>query len=544
MTIGNKISLTCTSLVVLTLALGGISVYSISNIDTNLQSIVNESLPGVQRIGLVDSYARDLRGNVWRHIASDAAGMAEMEKANDDLKKQFLDTAAQYEQTIVRDRDRELFSKVVPAYDAFIKQWETVRDVSRAGQSKEAKDMFVAQGTPAFDALNKALTDLIDFNRTTSQDSAAAATEAASFARLWTLMLLGIAVVSGSLLAFFVVRGVNSVLRQSVSELGEGAEQVAAAAAQVSTSSQALAQGASQQAASLEETSASSEEITSMTRKNAESSEGAAQFMGQVDQRVGQANSTLDEMIASMKDINTASDKIARIIKVIDEIAFQTNILALNAAVEAARAGEAGKGFAVVADEVRNLAQRSAQAAKDTAAMIEESIAKSTEGSTKLNEVTEAIKAITESAGKVKTMVNEVNLGSQEQARGIEQIAKAIAQMEQVTQKTAANAEESAAASEEMSAQADTMRTVVVQLRQMVDGSSGESHFQAGRTAAVKKAQPAKAAGGLHHGPAKGLGALKQAVSSHHKAAAREPVAAAARSDKHGIPLDDDFKEF
>jgi methyl-accepting chemotaxis protein len=209
-----------------------------------------------------------------------------------------------------------------------------------------------------------------------------------------------------------------------------------------------------------------------MTRKNAENSKSAAAMMGEVDHRITEGNRTLERMVTSMREITSSSDKISKIIKVIDEIAFQTNILALNAAVEAARAGEAGMGFAVVADEVRNLAQRSAQAAKDTAALIEESIAKSNEGSTKLQQVTSVIQAITESATKVKTLVDEVNLGSQEQARGIEQISKAIAQMDQVTRSTAANAEESASASEEMSAQAEALNHIVEQLRWLVGGNA------------------------------------------------------------------------
>jgi methyl-accepting chemotaxis protein len=143
-----------------------------------------------------------------------------------------------------------------------------------------------------------------------------------------------------------------------------------------------------------------------------------------------------------MNDINASSDRISKIIKVIDEIAFQTNILALNAAVEAARAGEAGMGFAVVADEVRNLAQRCAQAARDTAGMIEDSIAKSNDGKSKLDLVVTAIDSINESAAKVKHLVDQVSSGSVEQSRAIEQVAGAIVQMEKVTQSTAANAEQ------------------------------------------------------------------------------------------------------
>jgi methyl-accepting chemotaxis protein/methyl-accepting chemotaxis protein-1 (serine sensor receptor) len=176
-----------------------------------------------------------------------------------------------------------------------------------------------------------------------------------------------------------------------------------------------------------------------------------------------------------MKEINTSSEKISKIIRVIDEIAFQTNILALNAAVEAARAGEAGMGFAVVADEVRNLAHRSAQAAKDTAALIEESIAKSTDGNKKLQLVAGSIQQVTGSATQVKVLVDEVDVGSQEQSRGIEQIATAVTQMEAVTQRSAANAEESAAASEELSAQAQTLYDVAERVRALVNGSSAAS---------------------------------------------------------------------
>jgi methyl-accepting chemotaxis protein/methyl-accepting chemotaxis protein-1 (serine sensor receptor) len=230
---------------------------------------------------------------------------------------------------------------------------------------------------------------------------------------------------------------------------------------------------------------------------------------------------------------------VAKIIRVIDEIAFQTNILALNAAVEAARAGEAGMGFAVVADEVRNLAQRSAQAAKDTAALIEESIARSREGSTKLDQVAGAIRAITESSGKVKVLVDEVKQGSEEQARGIRQIAKAISHMEQVTQKSAASAEASASAGQQMSAQAETLRQVAEQLQAMVGSEDSRARHHAksrGSTHRVAEETGSK--------NAKMFGGLKtaQAVVSRHRGpnGAEQPRVAAADS----FPLDEDFKEF
>jgi methyl-accepting chemotaxis protein/methyl-accepting chemotaxis protein-1 (serine sensor receptor) len=237
---------------------------------------------------------------------------------------------------------------------------------------------------------------------------------------------------------------------------------VAGAAKQVSAASQSLAQGASQQAASLEETSASTEEIVSITRKNADRASEVAGLMHKTEQDSGESNRTLDRMVEQMKEIDGSSHKIARIIKVIDEIAFQTNILALNAAVEA------GLGFAVVADEVRNLAQRCAQAARDTAALIEESIATASDGNARLDQMAGAVRSMTQSAIRVKSLVDEVNLGSQEQTRGMEQIARAVLQMEQVTQRTAAGAEQGASAGAELDGHASTLRDLVHEMRAMV----------------------------------------------------------------------------
>ncbi len=341
--------------------------------------------------------------------------------------------------------------------------------------------------------------------------------------------------------AIFVVRTINRTLVSAVGELYEGAEQVASAAGQVSSSSQSLAQGSSEQAASLEETSASSEEINSMARKNTDNSRTAADLVTQSQQKYVQTNQSLDQMVVAMADINTQSDKIAKIIKVIDEIAFQTNILALNAAVEAARAGEAGMGFAVVADEVRNLAQRCAQAAKDTAELIEGSISKSKDGKTKVDQVATAIRTITEESAKVKTLVDEVNLGSQEQARGIEQIAKAITQMEQVTQKTAANAEESASAAEELTAQSETLKDIVGQLTAMVGGgeaSSSHGRPAHGRTANAPAPRKQKESG-------RGATATRRAVSPPARSAEHKaPVLAARAASEDSFPMDEDFKEF
>jgi methyl-accepting chemotaxis protein/methyl-accepting chemotaxis protein-1 (serine sensor receptor) len=346
-----------------------------------------------------------------------------------------------------------------------------------------------------------------------------------------------VALVMAMLTAFgaLVVRSMTRSLRALAGEMSEGAAQVASAASQVSSSSQSLAQGASEQAASLEETSASSEEINSMARKNSEHSGSAANIVTTVQMRFVETNQSLDQMVVAMGEIKTSSDKISKIIKTIDEIAFQTNILALNAAVEAARAGEAGMGFAVVADEVRNLAQRSAQAAKDTATLIEESIVRSNDGQERVDQVATAIKAITEEAGKVKTLVDDVNEGSQEQARGIDQIGKAIAQMDQLTQQTAASAEESASAAEELNAQSTTLKDIVDRLTAIVGGGETGNSNASHRVSRTPQ---------RHRESTSSLKALSKAVGHKTNAPAAEPVRARVKSNEEAFPLDGTFQEF
>ena len=253
-------------------------------------------------------------------------------------------------------------------------------------------------------------------------------------------------------------------------ELSGGSTRIRSASENLAESSQSIARGATDQAASIQETSASTEEINSMTRKNADHSRSAAEMMVEAAGSVTEANQKLEGMVTSMRNMTASSDRISKIIKVIDEIAFQTNILALNASVEAARAGEAGMGFAVVADEVRNLAQRSAQAAKDTTGLIEDSIALSNEGSERLDEVTAAVKRITELSEKVKTQIDEVSVASDEQARGIEQIAKAIQQMEQVTQRAAATSDQNAAASSELQKESQRLDGIITELTTVING--------------------------------------------------------------------------
>ena len=292
----------------------------------------------------------------------------------------------------------------------------------------------------------------------------------ASTSQRWLSLFLfcGALALCALVVTFTIRRAIVRPIRLAVVELTTSARRVTDSSNQVARSSQSLAQGSTEQAASLEETSASMEEMAAMTRKNAENSQSAAALMGELHAQVDASNQALTDMVGAMASIQESSRQVAKIIKTIDEIAFQTNILALNAAVEAARAGEAGMGFAVVADEVRNLAQRSAQAAKDTASWIEASIGKAQDGNRRVEQLAAAISGIVGGISSVKALVDDVSSASRQQTIGIDQVSQAIVQMESVTQRAAATAEEGAAASKELSAQAETSMIVVHKLDALV----------------------------------------------------------------------------
>ncbi len=340
------------------------------------------------------------------------------------------------------------------ALGTFLAQWHKLQDL---GQQREAAGQKVIE----------ACKTTADGGMDVAEKSVAALSTSS------TIMIVTLAVGTAIAIffAFWIARSIMGPLNRIIVALTRGAEQVAAASGQVSAASESLAEGATEQAAGLEETSSSLEEMSAMTKQNADNAQQANTLASEASKAADTGSQSMTRMNQAIEDIQRSSDETAKIIKVIDEIAFQTNLLALNAAVEAARAGEAGKGFAVVAEEVRNLAMRSAEAAKNTASMIEESVKSSKNGVDIAVEVGKVLDEIVQSIGRTTDLVSEIAAASQEQAQGIDQINTTVNEMDKVTQQNAANAEESASASEELSAQAQSVNDVVAELMTLVGGS-------------------------------------------------------------------------
>ena len=466
LTIGKKLVLGVAGLMLSLAVLGVTSLWVVSVLSGSLDSAVNATGKKLDLVGRTREAFQELRNQSMKtHIAYAISDMgrqsAEVQgncsachtpaSADDSAR------AIQAAGAVVHQRSGELRSLIsdetertaLDTFDSGAAQWVTGSEeylkLANSNRFEDAHAILRDRMLPILDEAEKAARLVAGKEGDALALSNQQAQSMVSRGRWSVFFVMGFNMIVAAAVLWLVFR-ITATLRQMVIGLDCGAEQVAAAAGEVSASSQSLA------------------------HTNSENSRKAAGLVNESQQQFAGANAAMGELQAAMEKITASSGKISHIIKTIDEIAFQTNILALNAAVEAARAGEAGLGFAVVADEVRNLAQRCAGAARDTASLIEESMENSLQGKARLDRVSAAIGIITGHAGNIQSLVDEVNQGGQDQSRGIEQIVQAIEQMGQVTQSAAASSQENAAAGHELDAQSKSLKELISQLHTMVDG--------------------------------------------------------------------------
>jgi methyl-accepting chemotaxis protein len=479
-TIGRRITLTFALVLAIVFALGVFNILRLRTINADAATITDDCLPGVYTIGRIETEVTEAEMHVRKHIMTpDPAAMEEIGVEIDSFRDRVTKLYSNYEATITRSEDRALFEKMKSFRPEYLRRRAQVVQLSQAGRKAEATRMAADELEPYFDTYMAAVRALVDYNKASADDYTQRIDTSVRALLTGSMLATVLTVAVGLAAAILITRSTNRALRRVADTIQDGSAQVVTAAAQVSGASQSLAEGASEQASSLEQTSASLEEMASMTRRNTESAEQAREVAAQTRTSADAGMVRMQEMQRAMDAIKASSDDVAKIVRTIDDIAFQTNILALNAAVEAARAGEAGMGFAVVADEVRNLAQRSAASAKETSSKIEEAIDRSAKGVALCRDVAQSLGQIVENARKVDSIVAEIATASKEQGQGVEQVNGAIGQMDKVTQANAGNAEENASAAEELNAQAVAMREAVVDLRRLIDRQAGGSETPA-----------------------------------------------------------------
>lgn len=519
--IGTKLIL---GFVVVALIAGGIGVMGVINIKTvdrqDTYLYQKMTVPLGELIYITDAY-KGITNDVNAIILSGNSDEISRLEASIQEQNTIFDTKMQsFQTTLISEEGKKLVASTIAQKEKMNKA--TAEIIALARQGKQADAITLMKNGDYTSAINQMQSDIarmIEIKLQVADETAAGNSAIASSSTFITIVLIIIGMILSILLGIFIASTIKKPVHKMVDatkrmadgdldvtidintkdEMGdlagafnrmatninevmvninEATEQVAAGSRQVSDSSISLSQGATEQASSIEELTASIEEIASQTRLNAENAEQANQLAENTKDNANQGNARMQQMLGSMEDISESSNNISKIIKVIDEIAFQTNILALNAAVEAAKAGQNGKGFAVVAVEVRNLAARSASAAKETTALIEGSI-KKVEGGTKIaNETASALVQIVESIEKVYALINNISVASNEQAIGVDQINQGVTQIANVVQSTSATSQETAAASEELASQAEMLKEQVSRFKLKRGGFMGAESYE------------------------------------------------------------------
>ena len=477
--------------ILLTLVLGCLSVWWIIALNRSATTLATNSVPSVVALNrVIQSNYACLRAVRRMLLRKDDAGSATAEDAAFLAAKAEGETNCEIYEGLISDaEDARLFSVARAKRDEYLERMERVFARRRDGRADDALEMLRGEVEPVIESCIEA------FNRTVAYNIRLAEAEmrVARHNVAWSLGLIGgglaLVMLIGGLVGRTTVQAtqraldsISDMIRAGITatnrslatiagSIQAGVDQTAASTAQLTAASRALADGCSEQTASVTETSASLEEISAMIRSTSDNAVKAKDFAGQARLAAEAGRRTMADMNAAMSAIERSGTDVAKIVKNIDEIAFQTNILALNAAVEAARAGEAGAGFAVVADEVRALAQRSAAAARETADRIEAAIASTRRGAACCGDVGTSLDQIVDRAAAADVLVAEIAMAAREQAQGIQQINTAMAQIDSVTQANATGAEQTSSAAEQLRSQASALQQNVERLRTLMDDS-------------------------------------------------------------------------
>jgi len=459
------------------IVVGGTGYLQVGRVQTLVSDLTETHIPLMNAVSTIDVSATQQELVVTQYaLHGDQKFLADFQQLDRRVDEQF-DIA----KSLVRndpelvDRDwLATIEEISSKHDVFVTSCTSLIDAVRGNKGVQDRDQLADEVEKKSAAFMKTVDDFLDMNNEEGRNVAAKAEQASVSTESFIGIVGTAAVIVGILLAYLIGRGITRPILRIIQGLGEGAGQVESASGQISISSQSLAEAASEQAASLEETSSSLEEVSSTTKQNAENARHANHLMKEANEVVGQANESMTALTVSMDQISKASEETQKIVKTIDEIAFQTNLLALNAAVEAARAGEAGAGFAVVAEEVRNLALRAADAARNTAQLIEGTVKTIRDGSELVTRTNEGFAQVSDRTSKVGDLVSEIAAATHEQSQGLEQVNRAISSMDQAVQGVAANAEESASAAEELHAQCVATYGIVEELKALILGAESK----------------------------------------------------------------------
>lgn len=473
MALGKELTINFAAVLVVTALLSGFLIVGSGDFQRILDREVNTSAQRTDLIGQLTTSLAEMKGTRQLLIADDTS-TGEQKRSLLSASSAKVDRLLAGLQPLTTEaRGRQLLQVLLNAHQSWAANHQGL--IQRCGDCQTPGAVGMEGGNQQQGQMERASGELAQMQRDSLADASRAVKTRVARSRWIAIGLGGLSLALGAWI-LLVVRRITKSLRRTTALLSEGSMQAAVGAKQVKDASAALAQNAEQQSRNVETTSTTADELAAMTQRNSELANQSAVLMARVEEGVQTANSTLRSLQESMDEIAVSSGKISGIIKVIDGIAFQTNILALNAAVEAARAGESGLGFAVVAGEVRSLAQRSAVAAKDTSSLIEEPAARSVEGRARLDEVIKSIEGITARSAEVKALVDGVSMGSQEQTKGIEEIARAVRQMEGQVHQVLRSGEDLTSAGQQISAQTTNVENGVARLHALVDGTkSGRS---------------------------------------------------------------------